>query len=77
MTSKELMYVEDALGHEQYFQTQFQEISNQIQPQEKQDQADEHQGPDPLDHFRPRIQHIQLMPVPGIIRHRCPLFVLQ
>ncbi len=31
MTSKELMYVEDALGHEQYFQTQFQEISNQIQ----------------------------------------------
>ena len=31
MTSKELLYVEDALGHEQYFQTQFQEISSQIQ----------------------------------------------
>ena len=31
MTSKELLYVEDALGHEQYFQTQFQEISSRIQ----------------------------------------------
>lgn len=31
MTSKELLYVEDALGHEQYFQTQFKEISDQIQ----------------------------------------------
>ena len=31
MTSKELLYVEDALGHEQYFQTQFKEISGRIQ----------------------------------------------
>ncbi|MBQ1437573.1 MAG: hypothetical protein II125_02385 [Ruminococcus sp.] len=31
MTSKELMYVEDALGHEQYFQTQCRETANQIQ----------------------------------------------
>ena len=31
MTSKELMYVEDALGHEQYFQTQCRESANQIQ----------------------------------------------
>ena len=31
MTSKELLYVEDALGHEQYFQTQFKEISDKIQ----------------------------------------------
>ncbi len=26
MTSKELLYVEDALGHEQYFQTRLSEI---------------------------------------------------
>ncbi len=31
MTSKELMYVEDALGHEQYFQTQCRETANQLQ----------------------------------------------
>ncbi len=31
MTSKELLYVEDALGHEQYFQTQCRETANQIQ----------------------------------------------
>ncbi len=31
MTTKELLYVEDALGHEQYFQTQCCEIANQIQ----------------------------------------------
>lgn len=30
MTSKELLYVEDALGHEQYYQTQFKEIASRI-----------------------------------------------
>ncbi len=31
MTTKELLYVEDALGHEQYFQTQCAEAAQQIQ----------------------------------------------
>ena len=31
MTSKELLYVEDALGHEQYFQTKCKETANQVQ----------------------------------------------
>ena len=31
MTSKELLYVEDALGHEQYFQTKCNEIVQNIQ----------------------------------------------
>lgn len=31
MTSKELLYVEDALGHEQYFQTKCREAANQLQ----------------------------------------------
>lgn len=31
MTSKELLYVEDALGHETYFQTQCRETANQLQ----------------------------------------------
>lgn len=31
MTTKELLYVEDALGHEQYFQSQCREIASQIQ----------------------------------------------
>jgi len=31
MTSKELMYIEDALGHEQYFLTKFGEIANSLQ----------------------------------------------
>ena len=30
MTSKELLYVEDALGHEQYFQTKCSETASQI-----------------------------------------------
>ena len=34
MTAKELLYVEDALGHEQYFQTKCQETANQIQDAE-------------------------------------------
>lgn len=31
MTSKELLYVEDALGHEQYFQTKCTEAQEQLQ----------------------------------------------
>ena len=31
MTPKELLYVEDALGHEQYFQTQCAQTAQQIQ----------------------------------------------
>lgn len=31
MTSKELLYIEDALGHAKYFKTKCQETANQIQ----------------------------------------------
>ncbi len=31
MTSKELLYVEDALGHEQFFQTKCHETVSQLQ----------------------------------------------
>ena len=31
MTTKELLYVEDALGHAKYFQSKCQETANQIQ----------------------------------------------
>ena len=31
MTSKELLYIEDALGHEQYFQSKCQETASQLQ----------------------------------------------
>lgn len=31
MTAKELMYIEDALGHEQYFQTQCRQTASQLQ----------------------------------------------
>ena len=31
MTSKELLYVEDALGHEKYFKTKFSEAAEQLQ----------------------------------------------
>ncbi len=34
MTSKELLYVEDALGHEKYFQTQCSETMNRLQDNE-------------------------------------------
>lgn len=34
MTEKELLYVEDALGHEQYFQTQCGQTAQQIQDKE-------------------------------------------
>lgn len=34
MTSKELIYVEDALGHEQYFKTQYAESASRIQDSE-------------------------------------------
>ena len=31
MTTKELLYIEDALGHEKFFQTQCQQTASQIQ----------------------------------------------
>lgn len=31
MTTKELLYIEDALGHEKYFQTKCKEACNQLQ----------------------------------------------
>ena len=31
MTSKELLYLEDALGHEKYFQSKCKETSSQLQ----------------------------------------------
>lgn len=34
MTSKELLYVEDALGHEQYFQTKCSEVISTLQDTE-------------------------------------------
>ncbi len=34
MTSKELLYIEDALGHEQYFQAQCQATAGQIKDQD-------------------------------------------
>lgn len=34
MTTKELLYIEDALGHEQYFQTKCCEVEQQIQDQQ-------------------------------------------
>lgn len=34
MTTKELLYVEDALGHEQYFQTQCTETAKQLRDPE-------------------------------------------
>lgn len=34
MTTKELLYIEDALGHAQYFQTKCKETANQIQDSE-------------------------------------------
>ena len=37
MTTKELLYVEDALGHAQYFLTQCQETASQIQDPELRD----------------------------------------
>ena len=37
MTSKELLYVEDALGHEQYFQTKCTEVASSLQDTELRD----------------------------------------
>lgn len=34
MTTKELLYIEDALGHEKYFQTKCSEVMGQMQDQE-------------------------------------------
>lgn len=47
MTTKELLYIEDALGHETYFQTQCQQTAQQLQDAELkscvQDLAQKHQ----------------------------------
>lgn len=47
MTTKELLYLEDALGHEKYFQTKCNEVMTQMQdPQLKNsvsDMAQKHQ----------------------------------
>ena len=47
MTNKELLYIEDALGHEQYFQTQCTQTAQQLQNQELksavEQMADRHQ----------------------------------
>lgn len=47
MTTKELCYLQDALGHEQYFQTQCQETAAQLQDGELktcvQEMANKHQ----------------------------------
>ena len=43
MTSKELLYVEDVLGHEQYFQTQCQTASEQIESPELKKTVDQMQ----------------------------------
>lgn len=47
MTNKELLYVEDALGHEQYFQTKCNEAINQLKDTELkncvQEMAQKHQ----------------------------------
>ncbi len=37
MTEKELLYVEDALGHEQHFQTQCRNTTNQLQDEDLKD----------------------------------------
>ncbi len=44
MTSKELFYVEDALGHEQYFQTKCSEVVNQLQDNELKNTVQTMQG---------------------------------
>ena len=44
MTSKELLYVEDALGHEQYFQTKCSEIASNIQDAELKNTVQTMQG---------------------------------
>ena len=44
MTSKELLYVEDALGHEQYFQTKCNEIIGSIQDSELKNTVQTMQG---------------------------------
>ena len=44
MTNKELLYVEDALGHEQYFQTKCSEISTQITDSELKETAQKMQN---------------------------------
>lgn len=44
MTEKELLYVQDALGHEQYFQTRCRETSDQMQDPELRSCVDQMTG---------------------------------
>ena len=44
MTSKELLYVEDALGHEQYFQTKCSEVVSNLQDAELKNAVQTMQG---------------------------------
>jgi len=44
MTSKELLYVEDALGHEQYFQTKCSEVVSNLQDTELKNAVQTMQG---------------------------------
>ncbi len=41
MTTKELLYIEDALGHEKYFQTRCKEAAGQLQDTELKSQAEQ------------------------------------
>lgn len=40
MTTKELLYIEDALGHEKYFQTRCKEAASQLQDPELKTQVE-------------------------------------
>ena len=40
MTTKELLYIEDALGHEKYFQTRCKEAASQLQDPELKSQVE-------------------------------------
>ncbi len=40
MTTKELLYIEDALGHEKYFQTRCKETASQLQDPELRNQVE-------------------------------------
>ena len=40
MTTKELLYIEDALGHEKYFQTRCKEAASQLQDPELKNQVE-------------------------------------
>ncbi len=41
MTTKELLYIEDALGHEKYFQTRCKEAASQLKDTELKSQVEQ------------------------------------